>query len=184
MTNPEHQGKEEQLSNKEALKKSLQRLAPEYLRDLRSKEGLSGTFQKQVSNIEGTLEKCDKSMKILATDYLKELSTFNSCESPLEAAEALHVSEVIWNQESEVILKHSFNGDEKEFLEKLRKNALHIMENRLIENCRDNSAKDITDRATLSSEILATMDRIYEGLGYPETSPTRNRLRRIAESFA
>ncbi|MFT4552128.1 MAG: hypothetical protein ACI9S8_000753 [Chlamydiales bacterium] len=182
MTHPEHQGKE-QLSNKEMLKNSLRRLAPEYLRDLRSKEGLSGTFQKQVSNIESTLQKCEKSMKRLASDYLKELSTFNSTESPLEATEALQNSESIWREESKVILTHSFNGDESDYLERLRKNALQIMENKLIENCRDNSAKNITARVTLSSEILATMDQIYEGQGYPGNSPTRNRLRRIAESF-
>lgn len=183
MNNPEFQEKKERVSNKEALKDSLRRLTPEYLRDLRSKEGLSGTFQKQVSNIESTLEKCEKSMKKLATDYVKELSIFNTSESPLKAAEALHISEVIWGEESQVIQEHSFNGDEKEFLTKMRKNALQIMENKLIENCRDNSAKNINERVTLSSEILATMDHIYEDFGYPSNSPTRNRLRRITESF-
>ena len=184
MTHSEHQRKEEEISSKDSLKKSLRRLAPEFLRDLKSKEGLSGTFQKRVTSIENNLEICEKSMKRLATDYLKELSTFHSSESPLEAKPALQKAEAIWSEESVVICKHSLNGDEKQFVEKMRRNALQIMENKLIENGRDYSSENISERIKLSSEILTTIDKIYEGFGYPSNSPTRNRLRRIRESLA
>jgi hypothetical protein len=184
MTNPEQAYRAKQNSSKETLNKALNRLAPEYQQHLKTKKGLSDNFQIQVSNLEESMEKCEKSMKRLLNEYLVELSNFQEGIDPLKALEALKNSEVIWDEETKVILEFRPNGDEKGFLNRMRENALTILENKALDSAKDRSRKNLTERLTLSRGILDTMGKIYSDLGYPEDSPLRHKLQRIAESFS
>jgi hypothetical protein len=174
---------EEKKEEESSLSRSLSRLMLRTYENNLRKKGLSRNFLSQVDSVESVLEKCDKAMRVLSEEYINCLERFKESRNSLEALDALHLSEEIWNREAGVIRFHDGRGEESAFLDKMRGQALMVFEDKLLEVskvCRKNPSQEHVE---LCLALLGVVDQVLSEQGYPEESHERTQIRETALSF-
>lgn len=185
---PEAQQQEEGWEQKkhkasDVLRASINKLKTRSEAHVRDKYGVSAEFADSVQSDAHALELCEQAMATLAEDYVDAVTRFKESATPLEKLAALEQAEVIWHGEAAVIRQLDTEGEESQFLGRVRAQTFVVMQDALEAAAEACSKKPTDETVALCLAVLGVMDSIQEELGAPMDSPERQQYRSIAKSF-
>lgn len=147
-------------------------------------KGLSSGFKVKVQEVENSLAQCDQAMKVLSTDYLALMGAFKEEQNALSALEQLNKAEAIWKKQASIILKFDPEGQEKEFLKKIRSYQANIIYDKIDEMTKPCKKEKLQERLAFCLAALGLLDAIFADEGKSTDSPERKRLANIAKNLA
>lgn len=181
---PQAQPEWDAQSDSKRLSQAMDKLRTRGQQHLHQKYGLSEDFADKVESEERAMELCAQAMETLAGPFVDHLVAFRDATDTMHALQSLESAETLWQGESVLITQFDAEGQEREFLGQVRKQAYALYADKLEEVARQTKKDASPENVALCLALLGILDSIQESFGVPADDPNRQRLQNIAKAFA